>query len=147
MCHWGKRIFRGKAFIWLLVFRLNMQESPSDTKNMANALARVCEGHVSELSGAGRVHIWREARHDSSTVLLNLHRTSSAFKEAWTSFYLHQRVFSENELLGCFVASWLLLITEAVHTMSGHVWDNETFFPLKYRKSHCIAFTDRHFIF
>lgn len=39
-----------------------MQESPSDTKNMANALARVCEGHVSELSCTGRVHIWREAR-------------------------------------------------------------------------------------
>lgn len=44
---------------------------------MANALAQVCEGHVSELSGTGHVHIWRVARHDSSIVLLNPHRTAA----------------------------------------------------------------------
>lgn len=43
--------FSGKSFYRTAAFGLNMQDSPSDRKNMANALAPVCEGRVS--SGTG----------------------------------------------------------------------------------------------
>lgn len=59
MCSVGW-FFSGKSFYRTAAFGLNMQDSPSDRKNMANALAPVCEGRVS--SGTGRVRVWRDAR-------------------------------------------------------------------------------------
>lgn len=74
--------FSGKSFYRTAAFGLNMQDSPSDRKNMANALALVCEGRVS--SGTGRVRVWRDARtQDERRFNFILLTTKSMFYWKW----------------------------------------------------------------
>lgn len=81
-CGSARWFFSGKSFYRTAALGLNMQDSPSDGKNMANALAPVCEGQ----------------RPVGATLARHSGCISESTQDIWTSFHRQAEVcFIENE--------------------------------------------------